>query len=182
MFVKSAGTELARRRALGVFPMRERECQNEKLQPQKPLNEENTTSYRAQNEDVRASSRPSADWPSACIALAAWAHSYGGLRGKASEGEGAHSPGHANRSHLPLRGKLGWMTPRPGVKTTPGMECAFWGSRSQAGAPSLFCLLPDFRPAAGASGNIRHILPLSLDSPRVSDRAGENCPIQNSIL
>src|SRR5271157_3755433 len=58
-----------------------------------------------------------------------------GLQGTASEGEGACLPVHAKRSHLPLRGKLGWMTPRPGVKTTPGMECALRGSRSQAGAP-----------------------------------------------
>jgi len=27
----------------------------------------------------------------------------------------------ADRSHLPLRGKLGWMTPRAGVKTTPAI-------------------------------------------------------------
>jgi hypothetical protein len=35
-----------------------------------------------------------------------------------SEGEGACSPRSKVRSHLPLRGKLGWMTPRVGVKTT----------------------------------------------------------------
>jgi len=35
-----------------------------------------------------------------------------------SEGEGACSPLFKVRSHLPLRGKLGWMTPRVGVKTT----------------------------------------------------------------
>jgi hypothetical protein len=34
----------------------------------------------------------------------------------ASEGEGACSRRSAGRSHLPLRGKLGWMTPRPGQK------------------------------------------------------------------
>jgi hypothetical protein len=34
----------------------------------------------------------------------------------ASEGEGACSRTSAGRSHLPLRGKLGWMTPRPGQK------------------------------------------------------------------
>jgi hypothetical protein len=34
----------------------------------------------------------------------------------ASEGEGACSKTSAGRSHLPLRGKLGWMTPRPGQK------------------------------------------------------------------
>src|SRR5882762_6512485 len=52
-----------------------------------------------------------------------------------SEGEGACLPVFADRSHLPLRGKLGWMTPRSGVKTTLEMRCTFRGSRSQAGAP-----------------------------------------------
>jgi hypothetical protein len=41
-------------------------------------------------------------------------------------------------TNLPLRGKLGWMTPRAGVKTTPALKRAFRGSRSQAGAP-VFC-------------------------------------------
>ena len=40
-----------------------------------------------------------------------------------------------DRSHLPLRGKLGWMTPRVGVKTTLTMKRGHRGSRSQAGAP-----------------------------------------------
>ena len=40
----------------------------------------------------------------------------------ASEGEGACSPLFKIRSHLPLGGKLGWMTPRVGVKTTLTME------------------------------------------------------------
>src|SRR6266852_7058361 len=35
-----------------------------------------------------------------------------------SEGEGACSRICDGRSHLPLRGKLGWMTPRPGQKKT----------------------------------------------------------------
>jgi hypothetical protein len=38
------------------------------------------------------------------------------LHKSASEGEGACSRTSAGRSHLPLRGKLGWMTPRPGQK------------------------------------------------------------------
>ena len=62
-----------------------------------------------------------------------------GSRREASEGEGACLPIFANRSHLPLRGKLGWMTPRSGVKTTPETERTLRGSRSQAGAP-LFSL------------------------------------------
>ena len=39
------------------------------------------------------------------------------------------------RNHLPLRGKLGWMTPRASVKTTLALRRAFRGSWSQAGAP-----------------------------------------------
>src|SRR6266404_230532 len=57
------------------------------------------------------------------------------MRKGTSEGEGACLPVFADRSHLPLRGKLGWMTPRSGVKTTLEMRCTFRGSRSQAGAP-----------------------------------------------
>jgi hypothetical protein len=40
------------------------------------------------------------------------------LHKSASEGEGACSMTSAGRSHLPLRGKLGWMTPRTGQKKT----------------------------------------------------------------
>src|SRR5579863_2265980 len=40
------------------------------------------------------------------------------LHKSASEGEGACSMTSAGRSHLPLRGKLGWMTPRIGQKKT----------------------------------------------------------------
>ena len=46
------------------------------------------------------------------------------LRRVTSEGEGACSPLFKIRSHLPLRGKLGWMTPRVGVKTTLTIERA----------------------------------------------------------
>jgi len=53
----------------------------------------------------------------------------------ASEGEGACLRVFADRSHLPLRGKLGWMTPRASVKTTLASETHLRGSRSQAGAP-----------------------------------------------
>src|SRR5208337_3281681 len=58
----------------------------------------------------------------------------------ASEGEGACLLLLADRSHLPLRGKLGWMTPRVGVKTTSASGTRLRGSRSQAGAP-FFCAL-----------------------------------------
>src|SRR6202049_3340219 len=43
----------------------------------------------------------------------------------ASEGEGACSRTYDGRSHLPLRGKLGWMTPRPGQKKTGKRNASF---------------------------------------------------------
>ena len=52
-----------------------------------------------------------------------------------SEGKGACLLVFADRCHLASEGKLGWMTPRSGVKTTLEMRCTFRGSRSQAGAP-----------------------------------------------
>jgi hypothetical protein len=42
-----------------------------------------------------------------------------------SEGEGACSGICDGRSHLPLRGKLGWMTPRPGQKKTGKRNASF---------------------------------------------------------
>jgi hypothetical protein len=60
------------------------------------------------------------------------------MRREASEAEGARSSLFADRSHLPLRGKLGWMTLRAGVKTTLASKRAFRGSRSQAGAPLFY--------------------------------------------
>jgi hypothetical protein len=44
------------------------------------------------------------------------------MREETSEGEGARWSLFTDRSELPLRGKLGWMTPRAGVKTTPAIE------------------------------------------------------------
>jgi hypothetical protein len=58
----------------------------------------------------------------------------------ASEGEGACSKTSAGRSHLPLRGKLGWMTPRPGQKKAGKRNASFGGSCSQARAPIFFIL------------------------------------------
>ena len=57
------------------------------------------------------------------------------------------------RCHLPLRGKLGWMTPRAGVKTTLAMERAFSGSRSQAGA-HFFCFAPRSESKANISDDV----------------------------
>jgi hypothetical protein len=53
----------------------------------------------------------------------------------ASEGEGACSRTSAGRSHLPLRGKLGWMTPRVGQKKADKWNASFGGPCSQARAP-----------------------------------------------
>ena len=62
------------------------------------------------------------------------AFQFDGLHGIASEGEGACLRFVELVTNLPLRGKLGWMTPRAGVKTTLAMRRAFRGPRSQAGA------------------------------------------------
>src|ERR1700730_10714015 len=56
-------------------------------------------------------------------------------------GNGASSPFFANRSRLPLRGKLGWMTPRVGVKATLTMERAFSGLPVPSGSPIFLELL-----------------------------------------
>jgi hypothetical protein len=50
--------------------------------------------------------------------------------------EGARPSGKAKRCHLPLRGKLGWMTPDP-ARLGRDYEAYFEGSRSQAGALTL---------------------------------------------
>src|SRR5712692_7971014 len=57
------------------------------------------------------------------------------MRREASEGEGACLSLFADRSHLPLRGKLGWMTPRAGVKTTPAIETRLLGPPLGIGSP-----------------------------------------------
>ena len=64
---------------------------------------------------------------------------------EASEGEGACLSLFTNRSHLPLREKLGWMTPRAGVKTTPAIETRPLGPPIPSGGPSFFlprCRIP----------------------------------------
>jgi hypothetical protein len=57
-------------------------------------------------------------WRTSCNIDRRWRVSDDESRKVTSEGEGACSPHFKVRSHLPLRGKLGWMTPRVGVKTT----------------------------------------------------------------
>src|SRR5258708_23439412 len=56
----------------------------------------------------------------------------------ASEGEGGLLAVLANRYHLPLRGKLGWMTPRAGVKTTLASEMRLPGLPDPKRGPHFF--------------------------------------------
>jgi hypothetical protein len=56
----------------------------------------------------------------------------------ASEGEGAYLLLWRIRYHLPLRGKLGWMTPRAGVKTTLASEMRLPGLPDPKRGPHLF--------------------------------------------
>src|SRR6266700_8398864 len=62
-------------------------------------------------------------------------------RERQSEGEGACLLFLADRSHLPLRGKLGWMTPRAGVKTTPATETRLTGPPDPKRGPHFFLVL-----------------------------------------
>src|SRR5713226_7449749 len=55
-----------------------------------------------------------------------------------SGGEGAYLSLFADRSHLPLRGKLGWMTPRAGVKTTLAIETRLPGLPDPKRGPHFF--------------------------------------------
>src|SRR5260370_10761521 len=57
------------------------------------------------------------------------------MRRGASEGEGAWLSLFKDGSPLPLRGKLGWMTPRAGVKTTPAIETRLLGPPIPSGGP-----------------------------------------------
>src|ERR1700733_7075455 len=56
----------------------------------------------------------------------------------ASEGEGACSRTSAGRFHLPLRGKLGWMTPRTRSKKGRETECVFRGFLFPSKSPYFF--------------------------------------------
>src|ERR1700730_2882725 len=77
------------------------------------------------------------EWLPTCIGMVRGRIPNDDLHESLSEGEGACSWTCDDRSHLPLRGKLGWMTPRPGQEKTGNGMC-LWGSRSQARAPFLF--------------------------------------------
>ena len=95
------------------------------------------------NEWFERKTVPRKDWGDPCIRKAHECVSHDGLGRETSEGDGACSPLFTIRSHLPLRGKLGWMTPRVGVKTTLTTKRTLRGPRSQAGA-SFFCSLPPY--------------------------------------
>jgi len=56
----------------------------------------------------------------------------------ASEGEGAYLLFWRIVNHLPLRGKLGWMTPRAGVKTTLASEMRLPGLPDPKRGPHFF--------------------------------------------
>jgi hypothetical protein len=72
----------------------------------------------------------------------------------ASEGEGACSKTSAGRSHLPLRGKLGWMTPRPGQKKT-GKRNASLGLSFPSEGPFPFLARANVWPSDPADCNAR---------------------------
>jgi hypothetical protein len=77
-------------------------------------------------------------WRISCNIPKCWRVSDDESRRVLSEGEGACSPFFRVRSHLPLRGKLGWMTPRVGVKTTPANGNAPLGALVPKQGPHFF--------------------------------------------
>src|SRR6266436_2166928 len=81
-------------------------------------------------------------WRISCNILNRWRVSDDESRKVASEGEGACSSRFKVRSHLPLRGKLGWMTPRVGVKTTLTNGNAPLGALVPKQGPHLFAHTP----------------------------------------
>ena len=93
------------------------------------------------NEASYPSARQAQGWRSSCIIPSRWRVSDDESRRVASEGEGACSPRFKVRSHLPLRGKLGWMTPRVGVKTTLTNGNAPLGALVPKQGPHSFALI-----------------------------------------
>jgi len=70
----------------------------------------------------------------------AWARFRNEAHIMASEGEGAYLLFWRIVNHLPLRGKLGWMTPRAGVKTTLASEMRLPGLPDPKRGPHFFLL------------------------------------------
>jgi hypothetical protein len=81
-------------------------------------------------------------WRISCNILNRWRVSDDESRRVVSEGEGACSLLFKVRSHLPLRGKLGWMTPRVGVKTTLTNGNAPLGALVPKQGPHFFAVRP----------------------------------------
>lgn len=85
-------------------------------------------------------------------------------RGVMSEGEGACSLLFKVRSHLPLRGKQGWMTPRVGVKTTP----ANWKRATRALVPKRG---PTFLPTVVSNNRHSHFMAVCLETKTLPEPA-----------
>ena len=80
------------------------------------------------------------EWLPTCIVIARGRIPNDDLHEFLSEGEGACSRTCDGRSHLPLRGKLGWMTPRPGQKKA-GQRNASLGLSFPSEGPFYFLVL-----------------------------------------
>ena len=98
------------------------------------------------NEAGYLNARQAQGWRSSCIIPSRWRVSDDESRKVTSEGEGACSPRFKVRSHLPLRGKLGWMTPRVGVKTTLTNGNASLGALVPKQGPHFFARAPFAKP------------------------------------
>src|SRR5712692_10112012 len=77
-----------------------------------------------------------------CNSPCRWRVSNNEMWRETSGGEGAYLSLFADRSHLPLRGKLGWMTPRAGVKTTLAIETRLPGLPDPKRGPHFLCSEP----------------------------------------
>jgi hypothetical protein len=80
------------------------------------------------------------EWLPTCIEMVRGRIPDDDLHESLSEGEGACSRTCDGRSHLPLRGKLGWMTPRPGQKRA-GKRNASLGLSFPSEGPFYFLVL-----------------------------------------
>jgi len=76
---------------------------------------------------VRALARRAADGLPVALSGERGRVSADGLQELRARGKGLARGSWSLLNHLPLRGKLGWMTPRAGVKTTLAMRRAFRG-------------------------------------------------------
>ena len=86
------------------------------------------------------------EWLPTCIGMVRGRIPNDDLHESLSEGEGACSRICDGRSHLPLRGKLGWMTPRPGQKRA-GKRNASLGLSFPSEGPFYFPVLSCWDPS-----------------------------------